>query len=265
MKKFTLMLCFWLFLLSVYAQEKFGSDDYNSDLTSLEYKIQSPIANLAVIPLHYNLSISNENMNVLKLQTTIPTAISQKWLLINNVKIPVINAPSIRGYSNGFGNIQIMSVITPSKISNFTWGFGPAILFPSINKSLGFDKLSVSPTVVIIKQANTFTYGVRLQNFLSIAGNSNTEKVNFLNSEIILSKNLKNGWYVYSSPNITANWNAESNKQWTIPLGAGVGKLITQNRYLPLNLKGSVYKYVANSLDADWLIQVEASFIINSK
>lgn len=264
MKKFTLLVCYTLFLVTVNAQEKFSDDDFIQDISSIEYEIQNPIANLARIPLEYNLSLSGENTNVLNLQPTIPVDLSKKWLLINSAMIPIINLPTTMGYENGLGNITFMSVLTLAEPSSFTWGSGPAIMLPSVNERLGFDKFSIGPSVVVIKQTKGFTYGLMVQNFFSVVGSSSTEDVNYLSSEVILSKNLKNGWYVYSNPNITANWNAESGKQWTIPLGVGAGKLITYNRYLPINVKAGVFKYVAHPTDADWLIQVQATFIINS-
>ena len=37
--------------------------------------------------------------------------------------------------------------------------------------------------------------------------------------------NLPHGWYLVSSPIITANWEADSGEQWTVPLGGGIGKI----------------------------------------
>jgi phage terminase large subunit-like protein len=38
--------------------------------------------------------------------------------------------------------------------------------------------------------------------------------------------NLPEGWYLTSSPIITANWNATSGDKWNFPLGGGVGKIL---------------------------------------
>lgn len=246
----------------MFSQGKFNEDDAIGDGTSLEDKIQNPIANMVSIPLNYNLSVNDKNTNVINLQPVIPVALSEKWLMITRTIVPIINAPTARGYENGIGNVTLLAALTPAKPSSFTWGAGPAFMLPAINKNLGFDKFSIGPSVVVIKQTRGFTYGLLLQNFFSVAGPSNTGDVNYLYSQIILSKKLKNGWYLYSSPNITADWNASSNQQWTIPLGAGAGKLINHNKYLPINLKAGVFKYVAHPTDAEWLIQAQATFIL---
>ena len=33
------------------------------------------------------------------------------------------------------------------------------------------------------------------------------------------------GWYVVSAPIITADWNAPSGRQWTVPVGGGFGRV----------------------------------------
>jgi hypothetical protein len=42
---------------------------------------------------------------------------------------------------------------------------------------------------------------------------------------------------VTSSPIITANWLAASNNRWTLPIGAGVGKIVKLGGKLPINLQ----------------------------
>lgn len=264
MKKITILIVS-IVLSNIVIAQKYQSTTYYADGESLDDKVQNPIANMVSIPINYNLSTNDKNANVVNLQPVIPVELSKKWLLITRSIIPIMNTPTRNGYENGFGNITVLGAITPAKQSSFTWGAGPALMFPAINDKLGYDKFSIGPSVVALKQTNGFTYGLLLQNFFSVAGPSNTEDVNYLYTQVILSKKLKKGWYVYSSPNITADWNATSNKQWTIPLGAGAGKLITHNKYLPINLKAGVFKYVAHPSGADWLVQAQATFILKSK
>jgi hypothetical protein len=261
MKKHLLLALSVMFITILSAQENRTSAD-PEDGHSLEDKIQNPIANMVSIPINYNLSTNSNNSNVVNLQPVIPVELSKKWILVTRTIVPIMNVATSSGYENGIGNITFLGAITPAKQGSFTWGVGPAFMLPAVNENLGYNKFSIGPSVIALKQSNGFTYGLLLQNFFSVAGPSNVEDVNYLYTQVILSKNLKNGWYLYSSPNITADWNAPSGKQWTIPLGAGAGKLITHNRYLPINLKAGLFKYVASPTDADWLVQVQATFIL---
>ena len=43
--------------------------------------------------------------------------------------------------------------------------------------------------------------------------------------EPFINYNLDGGWYLISDMIITANWEADSGNQWTVPLGGGFGKM----------------------------------------
>ena len=40
-----------------------------------------------------------------------------------------------------------------------------------------------------------------------------------------MNYNLDKGWYLTFSPIVTADWEAPSGQQWTVPIGGGVGKI----------------------------------------
>jgi len=42
--------------------------------------------------------------------------------------------------------------------------------------------------------------------------------------------NLPNLWQIGASPNITANWEADSDNRWTVPLGIGINKTVKIGR-----------------------------------
>jgi len=37
--------------------------------------------------------------------------------------------------------------------------------------------------------------------------------------------NLRKGWYLTSSPLITANWEAKDDNRWTVPIGGSIGRI----------------------------------------
>lgn len=230
----------------------------------MQDKIQNSISNLVSIPISYHLSLGDKNANVINFEPIIPFKVSKRWLVISKAIIPLMNIQTPSGYQNGLGNVKIISNITSANQNSFSWGFGPAIMFPAVKEILGNDKLSVGPSIIALKQTNGFTYGLAVQNYFSVVGSHSKPDVNILEAQVMISKNLTNDWYVYTNPHFTANWNALSGKQWSVPLGAGIGKIIL-HRYLPINLKAGVYKFISHPTNADWLIQAQATFIISSK
>ena len=75
--------------------------------------------------------------------------------------------------------------------------------------------------------------------------------------------NLGDGWYIKSSPIITANWKNDSGHQWTVPVGAGVGKLFKLGK-LPINtsLEGFYNAEKTSGNAPDWQLQFQVQFLL---
>jgi hypothetical protein len=52
--------------------------------------------------------------------------------------------------------------------------------------------------------------------------------------------NMKKGWYLTTSPIITANWRALGGSVWTVPFGGGVGRIMKLG-FQPVNVTAQVY------------------------
>jgi len=58
--------------------------------------------------------------------------------------------------------------------------------------------------------------------------------------QYFVNYNLPKAWYLVSAPIMTANWNAMDGQKWTVPFGAGVGKVFKIGKQ-PININGQVY------------------------
>jgi hypothetical protein len=75
-----------------------------------------------------------------------------------------------------------------------------------------------------------------------------------------LNNNLSGGWYLTSSPIITADFERDDNA-WLVPVGAGVGKIIRIGK-LPLNLSVSAYYHAEKpKFGADWSTRVQLQML----
>jgi len=64
-----------------------------------------------------------------------------------------------------------------------------------------------------------------------------------------------------SAPINTANWEADSDNRWTIPIGGGVGKIFRIGK-LPINGQISAYKNIESPENgADWQFRVQLQFM----
>ena len=67
------------------------------------------------------------------------------------------------------------------------------------------------------------TTGFLILNFWSFAGDEDRADVNAMTLQPFINYNLPKGWYLTSSPLITANWEADDDNRWTVPIGGGSG------------------------------------------
>ena len=54
-------------------------------------------------------------------------------------------------------------------------------------------------------------------NVWSVAGEDERADVNFFLAQYFINYNYPSGWYLTSAPIVTANWEADSGNQWTVP------------------------------------------------
>jgi hypothetical protein len=87
--------------------------------------------------------------------------------------------------------------------------------------------------------------------------------VNQLLVQPFANYNLPDGWYFTSAPIITANFSAGHGDHWTVPLGAGVGKLWRVGKVgLPLNTQLVPFYNVATpQLAPDWQLRFQFQFL----
>ncbi len=230
---------------------------------------QNPIANLISVPIEndfYPQTGANLlNSYVLQLKPVIPLHLSREWNLITRTIIPIIQepdlAPGVSG-ATGLGDIQESLFFSPTKAGPVIWGAGPAIAVPSAtNGILGTKKLSVGPTVVVLRSHGHWLFGALAQNLFSVAGPARRPDVNQMLIQPFVNYNIRHGWYLVSSPVITANWQANPNDTWTVPLGGGAGKILRFGK-LPVNVSAQAFRNVSYPHDiTHWSARLQVQFL----
>ena len=67
--------------------------------------------------------------------------------------------------------------------------------------------------------------GSLVRQLWSFAGDGDRQDVNQTLIQPFVNYNLPGGWYAVSAPIITANWEADSDDTWTVPVGGGMGRI----------------------------------------
>jgi hypothetical protein len=231
---------------------------------------QNPVANMISIPVQSNFNFDygqdrDKSQIVTDVQPVIPLSLNKEWNLITRTIVPVIYT-EFPAYQTGLGNVQFTGFLSPAKPSTFIWGVGPVMQFPTHTDTyLGSDKWSAGPSVVGLAMPGHWVIGLLAQNIWSFAGPSTTRinpAVNQFLAQPFINYNLPKGWYLTSSPIITADWKAAGPDQWTVPLGGGFGKIFKIGK-LPFNGNLSAYCNVARpEIGPNWSVRAQIALLL---
>ncbi len=135
-----------------------GEESGETSASDLAKAVQNPVADLISIPfqnnINYNIGPFDRAQNVLNLQPVVPIHISKDWLIITRTIVPFVYQPEVGdtgGGSSGLGDINPTLFLAPANSGLFTWGVGPAFLFPTATqRATGTGKWGVGPSVVAL-------------------------------------------------------------------------------------------------------------------
>ena len=204
-------------------------DEGEDRVAELARAAQNPVASMISLPFQnntdFNFGPDDETLNVLNIQPVLPFEFNDDWNLITRTIIPVVSQPGLRpgqDRSTGIGDTLFTAFMSPKNSGKWIWGAGPAILLPTnTNDRLGGDEWGAGPSFVALTMPGNWVIGSLVSNVWDIGADDGNEISQFT-WQYFVNYNMKNGWYLTTSPIITANWEADSNQRWTIPIGGGV-------------------------------------------
>jgi hypothetical protein len=205
-----------------------------ADVHDLAKQSQNPVSSLVSLPFQYNIEFGtgtrDKDRHTLNIQPVIPVELNSNWNLISRLIVPLPESfPEIApmtGRQTGIGDLSYSAFFSPSNSCSFTWGFGPVIVIPMVtDPPLGSGKWSIGPTAVALSMKGHWVVGALVSNVWSFAGDDSRPDVNTMVLQPFINYNMKHGWYITSSPTMTANWESPSGERWTIPLGGGFGRV----------------------------------------
>lgn len=278
MKRIILLVLMSLFFPSLNLHAATSAPDTagqgaGEDVGTLAKEAQNPIADLISVPFQDNINFGvgrgDEVQNVLNIQPVIPLHLNEQWNLVTRTIMPVICQPELNPglpQQSGLGDIQFTAFLSPAKPGEWIWGAGPIFQFPSAtDEVLGQGKWCAGPSAVVLRIDGPWLYGVLVNNVWSFAGDDDRGNVNQMVLQPFVNYNLPKGWYVNSAPIMTANWEADSDQRWVVPLGAGVGRVFKLGK-LPVNASVQGYYNVVHPDDGpDWQLRAQLQLLFPTK
>ncbi len=253
-----------------------------ADAAALAQAAQNPLASVISVPLQWNsnfgMGLEDRTQNVILLLPVFPFSLGEKLTLITRHILPFINQPAITGDGPAFGPIPMPPGrppeefdratglgdysgtfwLSPAGSGNLTWGLGATLLIPTATKpAFGADKWGAGPSGVVVWMPGSWVTALIISNTWSFAGNEERADVNQLYAQLVANLNIGKGWYLTSAPVITANWEAESEDRWTVPIGGGAGRIFKIGS-LPNDVRISAFGYLAKPTNGPaWTLQLQ--------
>jgi hypothetical protein len=243
--------------------------DSASDLAK---KIQNPIGDLYSVPFQGNTNFGvgphNGTQEILNIQPVIPIHVNEDWNVITRTILPIVWNPDMSPIpSEAFGTAPttFSAFLSPRNPTNgWLWGLGPVVQIPTATSPLlGSSVWGGGATGVLVYMEGPWVAGVLVNNVWSLGGTSGrfgNSYNNFLTQPFV-NYNFGGGWYVTSSPIVTANWETPGTK-WTLPIGGGAGRVVKLFGKLPVNfMLGAYYNTVRPEFGPNWQLRTQVTFI----
>lgn len=248
------------------------ADSGGEPTEDLAKKSQNPIADLVSLPFQSNTNFNaapfGRTQEIFNIQPVVPMHISADWNMISRTIVPIVSQPDpiLNSNTNGIGDITQSLFFSPVNSGALIWGAGPVFTVPSATDPiLGTGKMLLGPTAVLLTTPGHWVIGVLVNNQWSVGGDPLRPSVNTFLAQPFLNYNMADGWYLTTSPVITANWLAAPGQQWVVPIGGGFGRLFRIGEQ-PVSANIAGYYNVINPAGApNWQLRAQLSLLFPAK
>jgi hypothetical protein len=252
------------------AQEQARPAAHSEAMAALARAVQNPVANLISLPFqnntNFNYGPNGHMQNVLNIQPVVPVNLNADWNLITRTILPVISQPEFQpneGTTFGIGATQASFFLSPARPGEVIWGAGAVVQAPTITSSaLGSRIWGAGPTFVALTMQGPWVLGGLVNNIWSFGG-TRDDRYNTLTLQPFVNYNIPSspGTYISFSPIVTANWDARSGQQWTVPLGLAVGQVLPIGNQ-PINVQlGAYYNVVRPDIGPEWQVRFQIALL----
>ena len=252
--------------LAIIVSTATGHPQSTSDLATVA---QNPIASIYSLPFQNNiLGGIGQKQNVanqLNIQPVVAVNLGS-WNIISRTILPVVylpqNAASLTlAAAFGIGDINQSPFVSPDRPGAIIWGVGPSFSVPSAtSRVLGSGRFGAGPTAVVLATPKPWVVGLLGRQLWSIGGSNRRAGVSQALLQPFVNYNFPSGWYLTSSPIITADLKSRDHK-WSVPIGGGIGKIFkVAGQAINAQLQG--FEYVERvRIDPHWEIRCQVQFL----
>lgn len=181
------------------------------------------------------------------LQPVIPIRtpqIGENWIFVNRPTVLTIydqevperpnpTDPDTFSFDNraGFGDMEYFALLGTSTPTESGWwadnfGKGDTVMaggfttrWPTGKSSLSENVYAAGPAATAAYVGQDWTFAFLFQHWWDYADQNDADDFNFSRLQLFYFKSFPGGWQIGGSPKITADWDADSDDRWTVPIG----------------------------------------------
>ena len=258
-----------------------AEDFENLSLEEVSRQLENPLTSLWSLTFQNNYSLSNgdavsgtQDANTFLFQPAMPIPLGDDLIFIARPVLPLVYGPELDPTSSdgvgrthtGLGDIQVMSMIGPSRITGGIWGVGMTTKFPTASDdALGQGKYQAGPAAMYFHMGEQWTLGALVQHWNSFAGDDDRRSTSETNIQYVARYKLPGAMSIGLGPTVKIDWNADSDNRLTLPIGLGLTKTIKVGG-VPIKLRIEPQYSIIQPDDygEEWNIRIQITPVIKS-
>jgi hypothetical protein len=247
-----------------------AEDPSQQDLRKMARNPFADVIKLPFVPdIYFGVGPYHRTGVDLQVQPLIPIQVSKEWLLVPRIVATAVTyVPSSTpegGGRLGLGDTVATFFFTRAHVGGLIWGVGPALLIPTAtNTVLGSGRWGLGPSLAVLSMPEWGSAGILFQSIWSLPGTHKRGPVNQMQLQPMFSYNLAHGWYLTTSPTISADWTQVLGERWLVPVGGGAGRTFKLGRQ-PVDVNVTVYRNVirpSSLLSPKWQLSAQITLLI---
>ena len=297
MKKLILFIA--LFVTSLLQGNALANEPKAKSMDELSKEIANPLAQIWNLSFQYNYSTiegnfvdGSEDLQTGLFQPVLPIPLGEKYTVFARPVITLIEGPNAIGITGGtpadpIGHGQERStelgdIILPVGIGiankvGWSGGLGVTFILPTSNNDLlGSHQYQAGPTALALWGNKDWLLGGHLQHWWGVADDGDSDdnpiirashdrNLNHTNIQYFIIRHLPNAWQLRASPNISIDWEADSDNKLTLPIGIGIGKMFKVGPMPVMLMAEYQYSLIApDDIGKESTIMLQANFIIKN-